>query len=562
MHTICGWAIRGFWLIVLMIVSLVVGNAIIEAGWAPHGSAGFMRVVLSVPFMIILLFDLDRAMRAQQAREEALSINFTPEADEIAPESEQPDEEAQSASPSTAVTILAIIGVVRFLRRDSVQSVLWEAAFWVLAIAVVFLSYELVSTALRNGYLAGKIRQAKKQGPKVRHYAWASSPLFAVGAIVLAAAVPSWFFRGLYFMPTVNASAYDEFIVHTNDSDDTVDMLENLESWNINFEPVVGFLADIPDGPLAHAYVISVPNSRQASAMKLVNAADGAIDQIDIDAPVAPADLGLDNCSPPGTRLYNHRDPLEAMDIYALHSAVQSNMREQVRLAVVDDGVDKKAVRARIKQVPVEVFDAFDQPKSEHGSLMALVASYSTAFNDRVTILDVPALATGEPSSHEVVAGIARAVDAGAKVINMSFAGRNGRAARAVSDAVEYAIRHDVVLVAAAGNQNRFEPSWPASIPAVLAVGAGPGDYGNDVGNKENGVTAPVSGYCLKNRAGTYRGGSGTSFGSSAVASALAMIRSACPDAKGHQVTKAATTTRAFNALTTYQVLQLNGLCN
>lgn len=62
------------------------------------------------------------------------------------------------------------------------------------------------------------------------------------------------------------------------------------------------------------------------------------------------------------------------------------------------------------------------------------------------------------------------AVDRGADVINLSLGG--GTFSFALFDAVSYARRQNVVVVASAGNANTSAPQYPASIGGVIGVGA------------------------------------------------------------------------------------------
>jgi thermitase len=70
----------------------------------------------------------------------------------------------------------------------------------------------------------------------------------------------------------------------------------------------------------------------------------------------------------------------------------------------------------------------------------------------------------------DVVQGVYWSVDNRAKVINLSlgFAGES----RILEDAVDYAWQHGVVVVAAAGNFDTDEPSYPAAYDKVISVAA------------------------------------------------------------------------------------------
>src|SRR5690625_5454752 len=61
----------------------------------------------------------------------------------------------------------------------------------------------------------------------------------------------------------------------------------------------------------------------------------------------------------------------------------------------------------------------------------------------------------GDERDKDVANGIIYAVDNGAKVINMSFGKGISPEKRAVDKAVKYAMKHDVLLVHAAGNESK-----------------------------------------------------------------------------------------------------------
>jgi serine protease len=84
----------------------------------------------------------------------------------------------------------------------------------------------------------------------------------------------------------------------------------------------------------------------------------------------------------------------------------------------------------------------------------------------------------GGGDSVTITAGIRYAVKHGADVINLSFEFDDGIRQASASEipdilaALRYARRHNVVVVAAAGNQSRTKLAYPARYETVLAVGA------------------------------------------------------------------------------------------
>jgi subtilisin family serine protease len=78
--------------------------------------------------------------------------------------------------------------------------------------------------------------------------------------------------------------------------------------------------------------------------------------------------------------------------------------------------------------------------------------------------------AAGGGTTADIAAGITWATDHGARIINMSLGGPSDDPA--LDAAVGYAIAHDVLVVAAAGNNGTTAPEYPAAIPGVVSVAA------------------------------------------------------------------------------------------
>ena len=103
-------------------------------------------------------------------------------------------------------------------------------------------------------------------------------------------------------------------------------------------------------------------------------------------------------------------------------------------------------------------------------------AGFDTALMAAKVTLSVPAGAGGNSRFvANVVNALTWATDNGARVINMSFG--TGTFHPALAAAVAYAVAHDVLPVAAAGNTQedpaaRGVPLYPAALTGVLAVGA------------------------------------------------------------------------------------------
>ena len=140
--------------------------------------------------------------------------------------------------------------------------------------------------------------------------------------------------------------------------------------------------------------------------------------------------------------------------------------------------------------------------------------------------------------------GIMDAVQFGADVINLSLATPDD--VPALRNAVEYALRHNVVVVAAAGNDLPHDstgPFYPAAYPGVLAVGAvEPGGVLARFSDRRTpvGVTAPgvnvTTAYPGTFPAAYEPAQNGTSFAAAFVSGVVALVRSAHPGLNAAQV--------------------------
>jgi subtilisin family serine protease len=114
-----------------------------------------------------------------------------------------------------------------------------------------------------------------------------------------------------------------------------------------------------------------------------------------------------------------------------------------------------------------------------HGTFVAGVAAArgnnsvgiaGAAWNCRIMALKVIPDENCAWSTH-IAAAIRYATDNGALVINISLEGY-GANDTTLKQAVAYAMARNVTVVAAAGNQNKSDDSYPASYPGVISVGA------------------------------------------------------------------------------------------
>jgi membrane-anchored mycosin MYCP len=223
-----------------------------------------------------------------------------------------------------------------------------------------------------------------------------------------------------------------------------------------------------------------------------------------------------------------------------------------VLVAVIDSGVDARHPALRDRVLPgVDLLDGGDGRMDcvGHGTAVASIIAGTAqdglgfrglAPGARILPLRVSeqrTVASGEAGRSGTPAGLAAAiriaVDRGALVINMSVV--LYRDDPQVRTAIGYALAHDVVLVAAAGNaHDRGDPPpYPAAYPGVLGVGAiGPDGLRlpeSQVGRYVQ-LVAPGGQIVAAAVGRRYASWDGTSLAAPFVSAAAALVRQYRPD--------------------------------
>jgi membrane-anchored mycosin MYCP len=234
-----------------------------------------------------------------------------------------------------------------------------------------------------------------------------------------------------------------------------------------------------------------------------------------------------------------------------------------VTVAVVDSGVDANP-QFGDRVIPGPDLVAGTKPGIPpgadcvgHGTAVASIIAAApvpgvsfTGVAPAARILSVKISGTDTFPTSVTPQGIMDAVQFGADVINLSLATPDD--VQGLRNAVEYALRHNVVVVAAAGNDieqgsadgnEGTGPFYPAAYPGVLAVGAiGPGGVLAGFSDRYTpvGVTAPgvnvTSAYPGTFPAAYDAVQNGTSFAAAFVSGVVALVRSAHPGLNAAQV--------------------------
>ncbi|WP_431878345.1 type VII secretion-associated serine protease mycosin [Amycolatopsis sacchari] len=223
-----------------------------------------------------------------------------------------------------------------------------------------------------------------------------------------------------------------------------------------------------------------------------------------------------------------------------------------ITVAVVDTGVDAHTPQLAGRVLPgadVAGSGPADDDCYGHGTFVAGIIAAApapgtgfTGVAPEATILPIRVTSPADSTltSTALANGIRRAVDAGARVINVSASTSVPDAGLAA--AVQYAEAHDVVVVASAANgaQEGDPVTYPASYPTVLAVGA-VDSTGQHADFSQTGpylaLVAPgVDVVSVGPRGPGQWQGSGTSYAAPFVAGTAALVRSYHPQLSAAQV--------------------------
>lgn len=220
----------------------------------------------------------------------------------------------------------------------------------------------------------------------------------------------------------------------------------------------------------------------------------------------------------------------------------------QTVIAVVDTGVDLDHPEFQGQLVPGRnIIAGNDRPQDDngHGTHVSGVIVARTnnvegvaGMNWSSRVMPIKALdAQGSGSAFDIADGIRWAADHGAKVVNLSLGEYED--SNYLRQAIQYAESKDVLVVAAMGNDDTDQPSYPAAYPGVLAVAAVDengqrasfSNYGKHTGVAAPGVSIPST--YPDHR---YAAMSGTSMASPHVAGLAGLVRAANPNLNASQV--------------------------
>ncbi|GAA2320334.1 hypothetical protein GCM10010149_86530 [Nonomuraea roseoviolacea subsp. roseoviolacea] len=218
-----------------------------------------------------------------------------------------------------------------------------------------------------------------------------------------------------------------------------------------------------------------------------------------------------------------------------------------VTVAIIDSGVDYRHPQLRVSKF-IDVTHTGYRDCVGHGTAIAGIVGgrYVTGVPfhgvaPEAQIISIKQSNSKEGDVRDLAKGIRQAIDVKADVINVSIKASDHPDLRA---AVQEALAHDIVIVAAAGNVDNdegvAEPAYPASYEGVLSVGsAAPDGRRADSSSTATpiSVLAPGVGITAPWPGGGYQVNlEGTSFATPFVAGVAALVRSRFPKLDQQQV--------------------------
>ena len=245
---------------------------------------------------------------------------------------------------------------------------------------------------------------------------------------------------------------------------------------------------------------------------------------------------------------------------YGITQAWKTTRGAGVTVAVIDTGIDAShpdLTGTVVGGTDISGVGRSDgrQPvgdDSQHGTMVAsLLAGHG--HGDQAGVIGVApdarllsvsvGFGVGTVSSDDQIAEAVRwSVDNGADVINMSLTRNTLEWPQSWDDAFLYAMEHDVVVVAAAGNRGSgtTEVGAPATMPGVLTVAGVDRSGAASFDASSQGITisvaAPSEELVGAAPGGGYYSWAGTSGATPIVAGLVALIRSAYPDLDANNV--------------------------
>lgn len=349
--------------------------------------------------------------------------------------------------------------------------------------------------------------------------------------------------------------AYEQILIELGPDDHIDEVAPLLSKFGARFEQAFPTVSLEMDEDLAQVFLATIPVSSDRSALdrlrQLLLADSENVDFVELNRAVyltPPPQVDRRSAATRGRRLAN--DPLaesqwaiDAATIDGAHEILaKAEPSRKAIVAILDTGVD-----ARHEDITGAFFrsPAADDAHG-HGTHCAGIAGASTnnsvgmaSLNWEGRFIEVASYRALSSSGMGTVESIAQSViDAtadGADVISMSLGDYSPKPPRVIKEAIEFAQKRDVIVVAAAGNSNQDAAHhMPANIDGVIAVSAiDPGMRKASFSNTNTTLARPIAapGVDILSLVpdGGYERKSGTSMATPLVAGLIGAMRALQP---------------------------------
>lgn len=252
-----------------------------------------------------------------------------------------------------------------------------------------------------------------------------------------------------------------------------------------------------------------------------------------------------------GTKTDPKKQDMYHLNLLQIDKALQLAGKNDVKVAVIDSGVDFKHPDLKSQVLPPynAAAPANTSYPGDHGTHVAGIIGAAKdngigghGINPKAKLLPIDVFNGKDGANDFVIAqGILYAIEQGADVINMSLGGYGE--SPLMEEAVQKAIEKGVTIVAAAGNESTDNYSFPASYEGVISVGStndrnklsSYSNYGPSVDLVAPGEDVYSTVHDEK-KGSSFVKFSGTSMASPVVAGVASLLKSKYPDLKPFEI--------------------------
>ncbi len=374
-----------------------------------------------------------------------------------------------------------------------------------------------------------------------------ASPFFVIGSILVLLAVVA---KAPAYFSSDDLSATDTFLLELGPDDTIEEVLPVLEQYGATYEQAFPTVSFAESEDLSKVYLIKGAKKILKKLIDVLLDDTENVDFAELNSAVGIVPVINGDIIDYQTSNILANDPL-AVQQWSLAASyindAHSTLKEitparKAIVAILDTGVDSghEDISSTFTDSPAGA----DQ--HGHGTHCAGIAGAATnngvgiaSLNWDGKFVDIKSYAALGSNGMGTVESIAQAIiDAttdGADVISMSLGVQSPLTPKTVKDAVKFALRRDVILVAAAGNSNQDAlHHMPSNIDGVISVAAvderlQKASFSNTNTSLSRPIAAPGVNIMSLEPAGKYGSKSGTSMATPLVAGLLGVMRAIDP---------------------------------